>query len=95
MTRVGVLSTIPEAPVKPLMQDVLAVHTDAVLVNPPAEHLDAITEDALAAWPPESFDRIIHDGDWPNMSKFSQEFIAQALASGALIQIVNGRKGEK
>lgn len=100
MTKIGILNTIPEAPVKPLGLEALELYPHAKFVQSATEYssgecLDDFSEDAVAALGPESYDRIIHDGDWTKMSRFHQEFIAQALASGAIIQIVNGRKGEK
>lgn len=99
MSKIGILNTIPEAPVKPLVQDGLELYPQAGLVNPPEEYLngqhpDEVPEELIVGFRPETFDRVLHDGDWQRMSTFSREFIKRALEGGATIQIVNGRKGE-
>jgi len=99
MSKVGILSTVAEVPVKPLVQTVLEMHPEAVLVNPFGKHHnddspDEVNSDMMASFSLGSFDRLIHDGNWLQMSKASQEIIRQALAGGATIQMVKGLRGE-
>lgn len=99
MSRVGILNTIAEAPVKPLVQKTLELYPSALLINPSEEYLNGqcpleIPEEVLKRFQPTTYDRIVHDGSWQNMSKFSQQLIKRALENGTTIQIINGRKGE-
>lgn len=99
MSKVGILSTVAEAPVKPLVQTVLEIHPGAVLINPFGrrhhdDSPDEVNADTLASLNLGSFDRLIHDGNWLQMSKASREIIRQALDGGTTIQIVKGLGGE-
>ncbi len=99
MSKIGVLNTIPEAPVKPLMQPLLETYPDAVLVNPfggsrHSSRANEVDTDMLMRANAGTFDRLIHDGDWLQMSKVSKAIIRQALESGVTIQIVNRQRGE-
>ncbi len=100
MIKVGILNTIPEVPVKPLVQTVLEMHPEAVLINPFGRHHnedapDVVNSDMMTSLNLSSFDRLIHDGNWPQMSKVSQEIIRQALNGGATIQMFNGLRGDE